>query len=308
MSMSAMNISNDSFDATRVELHAIGAGVIPIAVCDGSVYLLLGRERWMASWKGSCRWSGFEGSRKPGECIRETAAREFVEESLGVTIDDTKCALQDRLRDGRYWIRTVLQIHNERHAERYHCTYLIPVPLDASLPSRFLRIRNQLEHIDQIAQEVRYLRSTISFGTDSIGSVTWNDDGTVTCVHIGDTGAPATTTVAEDLVNDVRRWSDARDRLTRAVTKETHASVTVIREWGFVQDVVVNTDYLEKDQVRWWSVAELDGVIAGQGRYETHRFRPYFLPVLQTVLHSVRQMTVEQPEVLETAACSPSAS
>jgi hypothetical protein len=65
-------------------------------------------------------------------------------------------------------------------------------------------------------------------------------------------------------------------------------SVEYDGRWRLLQHVDVNVDHLEKDQVRWWSIDELDAVIVGQGQFGVDRFRPYFLPVLQTALTLVR--------------------
>tara|TARA_B110001450_G_scaffold87075_1_gene82936 strand:+ start:20740 stop:21048 length:309 start_codon:yes stop_codon:yes gene_type:complete len=63
--------------------------------------------------------------------------------------------------------------------------------------------------------------------------------------------------------------------------------------WRLLQQVHVNADYLEKDQVRWWSINELGDVISAKGQLGADRFRPYFLPVLQTALNLVRSRMEE---------------
>ena len=54
--------------------------------------------------------------------------------------------------------------------------------------------------------------------------------------------------------------------------------------WNLLQDVHVLKDHLEKDQVRWWSENELRQVMEQRGTLGSDRFRPYFMPVLQTIL------------------------
>ena len=67
------------FDEDSIERHGAAAGVLPFTVTNnGEVYVLLGRERFVQSWRGRRRWSGFEGSRHPGETMDETAVREFA--------------------------------------------------------------------------------------------------------------------------------------------------------------------------------------------------------------------------------------
>ena len=57
------------------------AGVMPYAVVDGKIYLLLGMDRRDGSW------SDFGGRSEPGDAShRATAAREFYEETAGVVM------------------------------------------------------------------------------------------------------------------------------------------------------------------------------------------------------------------------------
>lgn len=248
-----MQLQGATFDADDVERLGMGAGVVPVAVDpDGVVHLLLGRERFLPHWKGSCRWSGFEGSRKPDEALRDTAAREFAEESLGVVLECD--ALARALRERDYWIRIVLRIHHDRRAERYHATYVVPVPWDPELPKRFLRTRLDLEHVDRAAQEWRYA---------------------------------AERALVEPAAAAERERQHAR--VERALT--AHPGVRVRRDpgTGALASVELNRDHLEKDQVRWWSAEKLGRVLDGRGTLGPDRFRPYFLPVLQTLLQELRR-------------------
>ena len=71
------------FDFDKINDNIIGAGILPISIDEkGNIKLLLGKERYINHWRGSLKWSGFEGGRKNGETIERTAAREFIEESI----------------------------------------------------------------------------------------------------------------------------------------------------------------------------------------------------------------------------------
>ena len=312
-----MNILDASFDDRDIERYCIGAGIIPISVSptDNTPHLLLGREQWVSSWKGSCRWSGFEGSRKECESTRMSAAREFVEESMGCVHACPRECPYDRIRDvihsletRRFWKRIVLKIETERNIERYHTTFLIPVPWNDSTPQHFFDTRMEVEQVERLVQEWNYTRPyDIGEAGENIGPIViengtihvekaidtspcitrrpWRRDGTV---------LRATFTDPKN-VRDIEQWSNVRDRLTRAVKRCTHPCVRADYDdhWRIIQRVHVNTDYLEKDQVRWWSIDELDAVIAGQGQLGMERFRPYFLPVLQTVLDLIHKRMTE---------------
>ena len=152
-----MNVQKSTFKKDDIEHFAAGAGILPFSVCPcGDTYVLLGRERYVPSWKGSCRWSGFEGSRKKNESIEDTAVREFSEESLGVVMSDA--TIRHKLQTFQYTFRVVLRILNDRISERYHCTYAIRIPFEEGLSLAFSQRRLKIEHIDRIAQEWKHTR------------------------------------------------------------------------------------------------------------------------------------------------------
>ena len=285
-----LQVTRTEFCGDAVEAWGMGAGVVPVALApDGTYRVLLGRERFLPQWKGSCRWSGFEGSRKEGERVRQTAVREFCEESLGVLQDD----VADAVARDAHWIRIVLRIRNERRsaAERYHATYVVPVAWDAHAPERFLKTRLALEHVDRAAQEWRYARPAALGEEDFVGDVTPRADG---AAHVSDV-APRTWArmvvqgggcVAGEAARGVLEWQRLRDRVERTLV--AHPGVTTRRcARGLLQSVHLNRDYMEKDQVRWWTVPELRQVLSAHGHLGHDRFRPYFLPVLQTLLQEL---------------------
>ena len=47
-----------------LESKIVGGGVIPVCIVNGEVKILLGKERYINHWRGSLKWSGFEGGRK----------------------------------------------------------------------------------------------------------------------------------------------------------------------------------------------------------------------------------------------------
>ena len=309
-----MEIRESCFDSHRIEDMCMGAGIVPISTDEtGTPHLLLGRERWIPQWRGSCRWSGFEGARKCDEDVVAAASREFWEESMGVVrfTGDTKpipvYVVACTLRMKRFWRRIVLRIDGGRRAERYHCTYVVPVPWDVNTPERFREMRCKIEHIDRLFQELRHTRPRClgEFG-EHIGNVHENEDGSVTAYKLACTcpcilrtpwsiatdnaDLVGATFTNEDQRRRVLEWFRTRERLERALV--VHPCVRVVRDtkWGYVQDVCIQRDFLEKDQIRWWSVNELNDVISERGQLGPERFRPYFLPVLQTILSQTGQM------------------
>lgn len=299
----------------------MGAGVVPISTDEkGVTHLLLGRERWIPNWRGSCRWSGFEGARKENEDVVTSACREFLEESMGVVrildashSDEPWYVIAQSIRLRKFWRRVVLKIDSERRSERYHCTYVVPVPWDPDVGDRFRSLRASIEIIDRLFQEWRYTRPRdIGELGEHIGPVCTNaDDNSITVYKLACTSPCILRPPWRSVVNDselvfatftdpqqvqiITNWFQTRDRLERALI--SHACIRVVRDvrWGHVQDVCVHSDFLEKDQIRWWSINDLDAVIAERGQLGPERFRPYFLPVLQTILSETELLPPPTP-------------
>ena len=302
-----MPLQLTKFDDDRVETCGMGGGVLPIAFDeDGTIHVLLGRERYISSWRGSCRWSGFEGCRKDGETMDATCVREFDEESLGLVMrkEDSHRMIRDRL----FWIRIVLSVRCDRRPERYHCSYVVVIPWNPNLAVEFQELRAHLEYVDRLMHEWRLARPIfLGEHSENVGPVVdlgdevhvfrarddlpcvvvppWTDEENNDDVDGGDT---VKAVVIGDQAVELREWASVRDRTTRAINP-SHDAVRVVRDeqWGLVQDVSVRNDYLEKDIMKWWSVKDLKRVMQARGQLGPDRFRPFFLPVLQTLLTEI---------------------
>lgn len=281
-----MEIQECSFDLDTVEKRTWGAGILPYTVdTDGTIRVLLARERFVASWKGSCRWSGFEGARKDNETVVQTACREFLEESLGVVLaeEDVRLILEKKT----YAFRIVLKVSNDRNTERYHCTYAVPIRWCEDLPARFQTRRQKIEHIDRLKQEydISFPEALKKFA--HVGNVERVDDEHVSiwCETMDEDGQHvALERFDRKDAHDIVNWVEVRRKLERALFE--HPCVIVTREttFGFVKTVDINLDHIEKDQLRWWRLTDLESVLRRRGVFETERFRPYFMPVLQTLV------------------------
>lgn len=291
-----MNIDVTVFEADTVETLCHSAGVLPYAVSpDGQTrHFLLGRERWISNWKGSCRWCAFEGGRASGETVLATALREYTEESLGMC-DAASAAM----REGKHTCRIVANLRNSRRGDKYQVLYVVPVPWQPELPQTFQAMRQRIEHIDRLAHQWVHVRPSLFLPEDSIGTCEEHADGTLSVTKLA---APSSVLcppwVADPHRPDVltahvthtvgvrmmRNWFTLRDRLDRVLFE--HPSLVAVRDskWDHLQSVTVAEEFLEKDHIRWWTAAELASVIAERGSFSVHRFRPNFLPMLQTVL------------------------
>ena len=338
-----MQIQRSRFENDDIERLGVGAGIIPVCFVEGSEpMLLLGRERFLPQWKGSCRWSGFEGSRKAGETLMETALREFNEESIGVVMPFND--IKERVQNGDYWMRVILKISNERRTERYHATYVTVIPWDPSIVDTFLKRRNDIERIERLADDFERLFPTFAYKADifmEIGDVTccddvvtltrfptinvedhmcgecqlsrdtWSDideeedvllqtvcegeeddrnsapEARVEWFASDDGGEKISFPPSHPYASRLLAWDAVRKRLEEQIF--SHECIRVCRgpNTNRVQHVNIHTDYLEKDQVRWWALSDLRRVLDMRGYLGNECFRPYFLPVLQTVLHEI---------------------
>lgn len=325
-----MRIQKSNFNMNIVETLCAGAGIIPLSKNpSGEWMLLLGRERFLPQWKGSCRWSGFEGSRKQVETLQANALREFSEESLDAVLSREE--IRQRIERKDYWIRVVLQITSERRPERYHATYVVRVPFNTHIPESFARERRSIDVIDQHARELQRSFPTFAIVEDAetdIGDVLFDgckksvsitrhiirnqdnfkhefltrcpdsidgasedeDDDIDVSWTVHDSGNSETAHIpsTHPYYVRIRAWEAVRQQIEKC-EHLTHSSVIARRGsvTSRIQEIHVLPDFLEKDQVRWWSVSDLRRVLDFRGFLSSDVFRPYFLPVLQTILHEL---------------------
>lgn len=281
-----LRLRRETFEEPLIERLGVGGGMIPFAIDEhGTIRVLLGRERFVAGWKGSCRWSGFEGSRKAAETLNETSAREFDEESMGVVMGP--CAARRIIDDKLYALRIVLKILSERKTPRYHTTHAVQIPFDETIPERFLATRIEVEVVERLVQEWRYVRPE-SFPAEDVGAVAASSDGgeAVEVCALSENVADAPVTTLRDAreCKQALRWAKLRTEVDEAVRRVAHPALCVRRRQGWLCDTTLNADFMEKDLLRWWDLDELQHVISNRGRAGHDRFRPYFLPVLQTLI------------------------
>ena len=127
-----------TFDPELIARHFIGAGIIPIAThpVTRERIVLLAREGKHQNYRGSLKWSGFEGGRRENETVRETALREWREESLGCIpgVDDAEplCEIVINVKES-----------TECAAQKYHVTHVHEVRY-ADYPAKFSTERRAL--------------------------------------------------------------------------------------------------------------------------------------------------------------------
>lgn len=125
---------------------------------QGLIYFLLAKERFHPSWpRGSNLWTDFGGSFQPGDgCPEDTAAREFLEETLGQVkyFDEDALPLtsyqniSDSLKTERY----LLQFNKGSRI-----TFVVQIPWDPEAPQRFA---GTLQSPDAVNWDACYLEKS----------------------------------------------------------------------------------------------------------------------------------------------------
>ena len=304
-------LNETEFDFEAINDQIIGAGILPISVDDrGDIRLLLGKERFISHWRGSLKWSGFEGGRKTGEDVVRTAAREFIEESIGIvkingctpTID----SVVKHVEAGKYVARIVLCIvHGDNHERRYHVTYLIEVPYDTEYTDKFLMRRRTCVDVQartfqltKLRDEVVRLQLPIENGTfnsyeiaailraesveDRVLRVEFMDSAGAIHVYELDHLEPS-------VIEVYIKWYNVRMLCTQECSQmECQDAITVqMNPCHLITSAKVNEDFIEKQHVQWWTVNELRDVLKNGGYMQSEFFRAYFLPVLQRTIEEV---------------------
>lgn len=133
--------------------HVLGAGVLPVTIDpSGKVFFLLGKERVVTGWRGSGGWSAFEGGTKNIDNDHVcTAAREYIEESLGILhLNESGCTEElikkqcELLRNREYILRVTLKIVDPIRTPRFHVTYVTFFDWDPKIVSMFGTQRDML--------------------------------------------------------------------------------------------------------------------------------------------------------------------
>ena len=307
-------------NASAVEdRHITGAGVLPFMISEvGAVHFLLGRERYVQNWKGSHRWSAFEGGRKgEHEPPIANATREFREETCGVLPADS---IEEDLAQGDYAMRIALTTTLPHR--RSHVTFVTQFSWEPAVVCKFAEQRKTLLAVQTLTEEIDtcasrfppkypFLREGDRVSTGdadvvvvAVDAVTLhnsalhlrfecaldsdaheNNHATNTTLCIVYT----TSAVTEEMIS-YQKWFSMRRHATRFVktlpiTGDSFLAANVRATFapnGLVTSLWLNPDLREKASIKLWPIGDL--VRAVQDSASEDLFRPYFLVVLKQVL------------------------
>lgn len=225
-----------------------------------------------------------------GETAAQTAAREFVEETCGMVsldcVTNTNCkTVQTALQHGRFDF--VITTKANKGKRRYVC-FVCKVPWDPLISVKFTNMRTLLSRLyhdvcnvhrlqKQIPHSPPYFRPGMTVGkatvVRAVQDVLW--DSTEKRLKLlmetqpeHDVGEPTLMWYTFD-VDDGDRfietyvdWVKCRQKMLRVYLNlplevRHHPSMKVMYKYGNVFNLSINPDFLEKDELRWWSLTEL---------------------------------------------------
>ena len=245
-----------------------GAGVVPISTApNGVVYALLGREKYVKNWSSSLKWSGFEGGNTGSETAAVNAAREMIEESLGMVFSDKDSLIQ--MLDTKNYIAQIAV--KTMGGSRTHVTYIKYVPWDPDLPVRFGNAINYLVELAKIGNRLKTLTKSVSYTSTS------HDD-----TDEGWTRVKSNDSNAFD-----RIYAQATDMINNPPVEVSfpHPAVDITyNEDGSLHMVNVKEEYIEKGQIKYWPLSDLEVAAKNGGNgMPGVSIRPYFCIIAKLI-------------------------
>lgn len=290
-----------------------GTGVLCYACTQDDVWFLLGREREVVGWKqGSRKWSAFSGKLENHERTEEAAAREFVEESCAsVPLDEsmqlpTRAEEVARILSGEARLeRTVVG----RCEELSHVTFLKRIPF-TDVCSEFERSRARLLYLDGMFRSYYRVKKScentprmlqpgheFSHSLFTIACVCDKSKKRAATLHLYCDGNTSTVQVAVPHATweEIKRIEDSLAKLDGFVASLRgdfileHPAVHIVSIGGHVVNAYVDKAYLEKCEVRWFAVSELQRLYA-RAMQDGGTFRRFFYESLPDIINTVGQL------------------
>lgn len=295
-----------------------GAGVIPFCQHEGKLLFLLAKERYVPHWRGSSRWSGFEGGVKPDEDAIENAVREFCEESICIMNVDAH-ALKTEIKNNDYAMRVNIVTESRKVScsmPSLHATFVKKFPYDPDIPRQFEERRKDLMALQQVSESLDMFTRSLPdsvypflrdahriqtpagvFVVHEIVSVTLDSNQFATHLILNnvETGEQKKR-IIQTHVNErnaaharaYKTWFDFRSRCEKMLleTSAPKMSYSVVRNPnGTLKALNVFSEFLEKSCVRYWEFEELKQCLRTRPQ-SSEVFRPYFVLVIKTVLEN----------------------
>lgn len=274
----------------------LGAGILPFTITpNGELLFILGKEHKVPGWKGSETWSAFEGGTKGHDTTAmHTAAREYIEESLGVLHPEEECtknlisSVYQSLIRKEYLFRVTLVLRHMEAPPKYHVTFVKYFEWDPLICETFDRHRRDLLTVTSILRQgniktYHELSSVLSFrGQDMCKSSMKIHNGKYTKYREDRQNSPM-------VGNTSGEHSPLGDTTSTNISMgniyNNHAAF-VTKRAGTDYFIDIANDFLEKSEVRYWSADELLTVVTAK---DTPGFRPCFIRTMTVILDEFKR-------------------
>lgn len=201
-------------------------------------------------------------------------------------------------------------LQNDRGALLSHVTFLCQVPFDPAVSARFSRTRHELLSLDAVFRDYYHIKKKAETLTRLVtpgfqlatGVVTTNfqleEPDVLQLECRGETGdvTDVTLRLSPDAFSDARRLHCSWRRVQSFVRQHgaepifSHPAVCVTRHAGELTAAYVNKAFLEKTELAWWDLAELERL--GRERWRGgDEFRRYFLDNLRFIAPQIRALS-----------------
>ena len=298
----------------------VGAGVLCASKnSNGDVVLLLGKEREVPGWRhGSLKWCGFSGRAEEGETAIASASREFIEESCSAVMLTEGASLPARLDEVSEALQKSISVSHSVKAPPpsdtvlCHVTYLCKVPFDEETPRRFLRIHEDLKRVDAVFKTFHRIKKavehvprfflpgfavadrvmTVNLQVDpetDVVSVDFFDDSSEEPHVVKTWRVKASPQMAKEAASLSEAWKNVIDFVERERGSEVfaHPAVLLTKHRKRLVSAYVNRCYMEKTELAWFRLEELESVEKWKVRED---FRRHFLDSVKNLAPQIRSL------------------
>lgn len=294
----------------KMQLHV--GSVLPFVVAPNmahDIYILLGKENRQGKYGKILEdWCGFGGAAESYDLssIEQTAAREFVEESMALPLlkntNNNNTSVHDflnqenvfqDLQNGEY----VQKVEMKKAVRSNHVVnftgFLKRIPWQPDLPQQFSFIRKYLLQ----------LRTACCAHNDACNQIFSKDE---CLIEISDNNYKICNKKTEE--SYAKTWNteeknyqnvlETRKQMLQTYNEipdciRRHPAITLhtvcYQETEYLYDITVSEAYLEKSEVQWWSLPRLYDALRDGGVLRKSKFRYTFLPFLSVVLDLFHQ-------------------
>lgn len=246
--MLTMKVTHEPHEHSESNEHIMkGAGLLLFTRHNGEIHFVLAREAYGVSRQ--MLWSGFEGRSRNHESDKETAAREFIEESLGVvknlsTVNDVIKMIDEK----DYYCKICLQVEDE-HGVSTYTTFAKEIEYDSYLPTRFINARRALRFVSTLSKKI---------------------------VDESENSTEHKKELQQFYASQIEPSKYLRDLVS-----------CTLDEKNVLTQVTVKNDYFEKDMIDYWGMKTLEYTLSNNLKND-NSIKPLLIPTLYVAIREIQ--------------------